>query len=89
MNGKTAKVLRRAAASLALLNVSRAEVEKPPRKRMQPREKVVVIRATSRKIYKTLRADWKATPRPQRAKFRHQLQAITARTKAELKKVAA
>ncbi len=86
MNAQTATLLKRAAGALALIEVSRREVAKPPHERMPPARRMEVLRATTERTTKALMADWKATSHRERAKKRRYYSQALFEAKAALKK---
>lgn len=76
MNAKTAKMLSRAGAALAVISISRYDLSK-----LTPEQKVFVTQDTARSSYERLKRRWKSTPRPHRHALRKALLDLTMKVK--------
>lgn len=88
MNAKTAKLIRRAAPCLVLIEVSRREAGKHPSQRMSPERKQEVIRASTERTRKALMCRWRGMPHNKRHPMRRYLERVVRDTHGALLKAA-
>lgn len=77
MNGKTAKMLRRAATALSVIVVNKAIQALPEEERPEAPQRALALRETGRRSYKKLKARWYGTPSGSRGALRRHLQSLT------------